>query len=149
MELLLQQHQDRIEQLINEHEIEITGLTEKASSARSQANSIQSQLEIIQEQARNQNSMYMRQLSDLESTVSQLRSELREAKRMYEDKENLQNSPLRIWTSRSCHYWLCRFGFTLNFRFLTTKIYHDLDFKFIFPTLKDFGVEFHTQKVKI
>ncbi|XP_032692601.1 coiled-coil domain-containing protein 158 isoform X1 [Lontra canadensis] len=86
IELLLQQHQDRIEQLISEHEIEITGLTEKANSARSQANSIQSQLEIIQEQARNQNSMYMRQLSDLESTVSQLRSELREAKRMYEDK---------------------------------------------------------------
>ncbi|XP_060043882.1 coiled-coil domain-containing protein 158 isoform X4 [Erinaceus europaeus] len=86
IELLLQQHQDRIEQLINEHDIEVTGLTEKASSARSQANSIQSQLEIIQEQARNQNSMYMRQLSDLESTVSQLRSELREAKRMYEDK---------------------------------------------------------------
>nr|XP_045362118.1 coiled-coil domain-containing protein 158 isoform X6 [Camelus bactrianus] len=86
MELLLQQHQDRIEQLISEHEVEIAGLTEKASSARSQANSIQSQLEIIQEQARNQNSMYMRQLSDLESTVSQLRSELRETKRMYEDK---------------------------------------------------------------
>ncbi|XP_054538945.1 coiled-coil domain-containing protein 158 isoform X12 [Pan troglodytes] len=86
IELLLQQHQDRIEQLISEHEVEITGLTEKASSARSQANSIQSQMEIIQEQARNQNSMYMRQLSDLESTVSQLRSELREAKRMYEDK---------------------------------------------------------------
>ncbi|XP_028347736.1 coiled-coil domain-containing protein 158 isoform X3 [Physeter macrocephalus] len=86
IELLLQQHQNRIEQLISEHEIEIAGLTEKASSARSQANSIQSQLEIIQEQARNQNSMYMRQLSDLESTVSQLRSELREAKRMYEDK---------------------------------------------------------------
>ncbi|KAM5287633.1 coiled-coil domain-containing protein 158 isoform 3-T4 [Hipposideros larvatus] len=86
IELLLQQHQDRIEQLISEHEIEITGLTEKASSARSQASSIQSQLEIIQEQARNQNSMYMRQLSELESTVSQLRSELREAKRMYEDK---------------------------------------------------------------
>lgn len=38
----------RIEQLISEHEIETTGLTEKASSARSQANSIQSQLEIIQ-----------------------------------------------------------------------------------------------------
>ncbi|XP_020750327.1 coiled-coil domain-containing protein 158 isoform X2 [Odocoileus virginianus] len=86
MELLLQQHQDRIEQLISEHEAEITGLTEKASSARSQANSVQSQLEIIQEQARNQNSMYMRQLSELESTVSQLRSELREAKRTYEDK---------------------------------------------------------------
>ncbi|XP_021065995.1 coiled-coil domain-containing protein 158 [Mus pahari] len=86
IELLLQQHQDRIEQLISEHEVEITGLTEKANSARSQANSVQSQLEIIQEQARNQNSMYMRQLSDLESTVSQLRSELRETKRVSEDK---------------------------------------------------------------
>ncbi|XP_065734172.1 coiled-coil domain-containing protein 158 [Phocoena phocoena] len=86
IELLLQQHQNRIEQLISEYETEKAGLTEKASSARSQADSIQSQLEIIQEQARNQNSMYMRQLSDLESTVSQLRSELREAKRMYEDK---------------------------------------------------------------
>ncbi|XP_072480145.1 coiled-coil domain-containing protein 158 isoform X2 [Notamacropus eugenii] len=86
IELLLQQHQDRIEQLMTEHELEVAGLSEKASSARSQANSIQSQLEIIQEQARNQNSMYMRQLSELEATVSQLRSELREAKRMYEDK---------------------------------------------------------------
>lgn len=40
----------------------------------------------LREQTRNQNSMYMRQVSQLESTVSQLRSELREAKRMYEDK---------------------------------------------------------------
>uniref|UniRef100_A0A8C8RS13 Coiled-coil domain containing 158 n=1 Tax=Pelusios castaneus TaxID=367368 RepID=A0A8C8RS13_9SAUR len=85
-ELLLQQHQDRIEQLINEHEQEVAALTDKTNSARSHANSIQSQMEIIQEQTRNQNSMYMRQVSQLESTVSQLRSELREAKRMYEDK---------------------------------------------------------------
>lgn len=64
-------------------------------------------------------------------------------------QENLQNSPLRTWTSRSCHYWLCRFGFTLNFRFLTTKLSHDLDSQFIFPTLKAFGTEFHIQKVNI
>ncbi|KAK2503490.1 hypothetical protein MC885_010438 [Smutsia gigantea] len=88
-----------IEQLINEHEIEITGLTEKASSARSQANSIQSQLEIIQEQARNQNSMYMRQLSDLESAVSQLHSELREAKRVYENKIEELEKQLVLATS--------------------------------------------------
>lgn len=86
IELLLQQHQHRIEQLISEHEIGITGLTEKASSARSQANSVQSRLEIIQEQARNQNSKFMHQLSDLESTFYQLHSKLRETKRMYEDK---------------------------------------------------------------
>uniref|UniRef100_A0A8C3TFT4 Coiled-coil domain containing 158 n=1 Tax=Chelydra serpentina TaxID=8475 RepID=A0A8C3TFT4_CHESE len=77
---------NRIEQLINEHEQEVAALTDKTNSARSHANSIQSQMEIIQEQTRNQNSMYMRQVSQLESTVSQLRSELREAKRMYEDK---------------------------------------------------------------
>ncbi|XP_063192234.1 coiled-coil domain-containing protein 158 [Chroicocephalus ridibundus] len=38
------------------------------------------------EQTRNQNSVHAQQVSHLESTVSQLRSELREAKRMYEDK---------------------------------------------------------------
>lgn len=40
--------------------------------------------------------MYMRQLSELESTVSQLRSELREAKRMYEDKASLDFTPRTI-----------------------------------------------------
>uniref|UniRef100_UPI00398EAF52 coiled-coil domain-containing protein 158-like isoform X2 n=1 Tax=Pristiophorus japonicus TaxID=55135 RepID=UPI00398EAF52 len=44
------------------------------------------------EQARNQSTMYSRQLTDLESTVCHLRIELREAKRIYEDKiENLEN----------------------------------------------------------
>ncbi|KAK2507461.1 hypothetical protein MC885_018457, partial [Smutsia gigantea] len=71
VELLLQQHQDRIEQLINEHDIEITGLPEKASRARSQASCVQSQVEIIQEQARNQNSMYICQLRDLEPTLTE------------------------------------------------------------------------------
>ncbi|NWH16077.1 CD158 protein, partial [Grus americana] len=85
-QLLLQQHQNRIEQLICEHEQEVAALTDKANSARSYANSIQSQMEIIQEQTRNQNSVHAHQVSHLESTVSQLRSELREAKRMYEDK---------------------------------------------------------------
>ncbi|XP_019354292.1 coiled-coil domain-containing protein 158 isoform X3 [Alligator mississippiensis] len=90
-ELLLQQHQNRIEELINEHEQEMAALTDKANHARSHASSIQTHMEIIQEQTRNQNSMYTRQVSQLESTVSQLRSELREAKRMYEDKiEDLQ-----------------------------------------------------------
>ncbi|KFO03785.1 Coiled-coil domain-containing protein 158, partial [Balearica regulorum gibbericeps] len=85
-QLLLQQHQNRIEQLICEHEQEVAALTDKANSARSYANSIQSQMEIIQEQTRNQNSVHAHQVSHLESTVSQLHSELREAKRMYEDK---------------------------------------------------------------
>ncbi|XP_075606812.1 coiled-coil domain-containing protein 158 [Balearica regulorum gibbericeps] len=38
------------------------------------------------EQTRNQNSVHAHQVGHLESTVSQLHSELREAKRMYEDK---------------------------------------------------------------
>ncbi|KAM8808229.1 coiled-coil domain-containing protein 158 [Eudromia elegans] len=85
-DLLLQQHQNRIEQLVNEHEQEVAALTEQANSARSHANSIQSQMEIIQEQSRSRNSMHAHQVSQLESTVSQLRSELREAKKMYEHK---------------------------------------------------------------
>ncbi|KAM6400656.1 coiled-coil domain-containing protein 158 [Pluvialis apricaria] len=85
-QLLLEQHQNRIEQLISEHEQEVAALTDKATSAHSYANSIQSQMEGIQEQTRNQNSVHAHQVSHLESTVSQLRSELREAKRMYEDK---------------------------------------------------------------
>nr|XP_008110358.1 PREDICTED: coiled-coil domain-containing protein 158 isoform X3 [Anolis carolinensis] len=40
------------------------------------------------EQAKNQNSLYMRQVSQLENTVSQLRSELRETRRMSQDKVN-------------------------------------------------------------
>ncbi|XP_060683232.1 coiled-coil domain-containing protein 158-like [Hemiscyllium ocellatum] len=38
------------------------------------------------DQAKNQSTMYSRQLTELETTVCQLRSELREAKRMYEEK---------------------------------------------------------------
>ncbi|XP_038615398.1 coiled-coil domain-containing protein 158 [Tachyglossus aculeatus] len=86
VQLLLQQHQERIEQLVSEHKLEVAELTEKANSAHGRAQSFQSQMAIIQDQARNQNSLYMRQLSELESTVSQLRSELRETKRISEDK---------------------------------------------------------------
>ncbi|NXS93092.1 CD158 protein, partial [Jacana jacana] len=85
-QLLLQQHQNRIEQLIREHEQEVAALTDKASSTRSCASSVQSQMEMIQEQTKTQNSVRAHQVSHLESTVSQLRSELQEAKRMYEDK---------------------------------------------------------------
>ncbi|XP_062430954.1 coiled-coil domain-containing protein 158 [Rhea pennata] len=85
-ELLLQQHQNRVEQLVSEHEQEVAALTEKANSACSHANSIQSQMEIIQEQTRSRNSMHAHQVSQLESTVCQLRSELREVKKMYEHK---------------------------------------------------------------
>ncbi|XP_059682960.1 LOW QUALITY PROTEIN: coiled-coil domain-containing protein 158 [Gavia stellata] len=86
-QLLLQQHQNRIEALISEHEQEVAALTDKltvhaavqiVSKARWRSFSI--------EQTRTQNSVHAHQVSHLESTVSQLRSELREAKRMYEDK---------------------------------------------------------------
>ncbi|NWQ77098.1 CD158 protein, partial [Columbina picui] len=89
-QLLLQQHQNRFEQLISEHEQEGAALTHKTSSACSYANSIPSQVEIIQyvfrEQTKTQNAECAHQVSHLQSTISQLRSELREAKRMHEDK---------------------------------------------------------------
>ncbi|XP_062992145.1 coiled-coil domain-containing protein 158 [Elgaria multicarinata webbii] len=85
-ELLLHQHQESVERLISEHEQELEILSEKANASLSHASNIQSQMEIIQEQARNQNALYMRQINQLESTVSQLRSELRESRRMSQDK---------------------------------------------------------------
>nr|XP_056711764.1 coiled-coil domain-containing protein 158 [Euleptes europaea] len=83
---LLQQHQESIERLISEHEMELETLNEKANNSISHASNIQSQMEIIHEQARNQSSVYMRQIGQLEDTVSQLRSELRESRRNSEDK---------------------------------------------------------------
>ncbi|XP_060635356.2 coiled-coil domain-containing protein 158 isoform X2 [Anolis sagrei] len=86
IEMVLQDHHESIERLISEHEQELEALSENANASRSHASSIQSQLEIVQEQAKNQNSLYMRQVNQLESTVSQLRSELRETRRMSQDK---------------------------------------------------------------
>ncbi|XP_026572997.1 coiled-coil domain-containing protein 158 [Pseudonaja textilis] len=85
-EILLQQHQDSIERLIGEHEQDLEVLREAAKASHSHASNIQSQMEIIQEQAKNQKSLYLRQISQLEGTISQLRSELREAMRMSQDK---------------------------------------------------------------
>ncbi|NXJ80469.1 CD158 protein, partial [Trogon melanurus] len=85
-QLLLQQHQNRIGQLPREHKQEVAALTDNANRAGSHANSIQSQKEILLENTRNQISVHGHQASHVESAVSQLRSELQEAKRMYEDK---------------------------------------------------------------
>ncbi|KAK9398633.1 coiled coil domain-containing protein [Crotalus adamanteus] len=85
-EILLQQHQDSIERLIGDHEQDLEVLREAAKASHSHANNIQSQMEIIQEQAKNQKSLYLRQISQLEGTISQLRSELREGMRMSQDK---------------------------------------------------------------
>lgn len=73
-------------------------------------------LTVLREQARNQNSMYMRQLSDLESTVSQLRSELREAKRMYEDKVSLFFAASRDYYTQN---QLCSFLYSLYSVYIT------------------------------
>ncbi|XP_069781581.1 coiled-coil domain-containing protein 158-like isoform X2 [Narcine bancroftii] len=90
-ELLLKQ-QDRIEQLKHDHKQELSVLNGKVNCSRSFASSFQNQVEAINEQARNQSIMYSQQLTDLESTVCHLRTELREARRMYKDKiENLEN----------------------------------------------------------
>ncbi|XP_063166810.1 coiled-coil domain-containing protein 158-like [Candoia aspera] len=85
-EVLLQQHQDSIERLISEHEQELEALSEAAKASHSHASNIQSQMEIIQEQARNQSSLYIHQISQLESMVSQLHSEVQESRRMSHDK---------------------------------------------------------------
>ncbi|XP_048338669.1 coiled-coil domain-containing protein 158 isoform X2 [Sphaerodactylus townsendi] len=94
-QMLLQQNQDSLERLISDHQTELEVLNEKANAAHSHASNIQSHLEIIHDQARNQSSLYMRQINQLEATISQLSSELRESRRMYEDKiEDLEKQLL-------------------------------------------------------
>ncbi|XP_070613012.1 coiled-coil domain-containing protein 158 isoform X2 [Erythrolamprus reginae] len=95
-EILLQQHQDSVERLISEHEQELEVLRESAKASHSHANNIQSQMEIIQDQAKNQKSLYMRQISQLEGTISQLRSELRESMRMSQDKDELHKKDVEL-----------------------------------------------------
>ncbi|XP_038318117.1 coiled-coil domain-containing protein 158 isoform X7 [Canis lupus familiaris] len=87
---------EHIERVLEEYSHQVKDLQRRLNEVEDQLEALKSEsqnkIELLlqqhqdREQARNQNSMYMRQLSDLESTVSQLRSELREAKRMYEDK---------------------------------------------------------------
>ncbi|XP_077157238.1 coiled-coil domain-containing protein 158 isoform X2 [Paroedura picta] len=101
-QLLLQQHQESLERLISEHEMEMEIMSEKTSASQNHASNIQSQMEIIQEQARNQSSLYMRQIGQLEDTVSQLHSELRETRRMSEDKiEDLEKQLLLVHSEMS------------------------------------------------
>ncbi|XP_041109820.1 coiled-coil domain-containing protein 158-like [Polyodon spathula] len=99
-DIIIKQHQERVQELILSHEQEVAALTDKLNQSHSNAVSIQKQLAIVQEQAANQNVMYLRQLTELESTVSQLRSELREAKRMYEDKVCAQHNCVFLSLSR-------------------------------------------------
>ncbi|XP_072873520.1 coiled-coil domain-containing protein 158 isoform X6 [Chlorocebus sabaeus] len=87
---------EHFERVLEEYSHQVKDLQRRLNEVEDQLEALKSEsqnkMELLlqqhqdREQARNQNSMYMRQLSDLESTVSQLRSELREAKRMYEDK---------------------------------------------------------------
>ncbi|XP_030305781.1 coiled-coil domain-containing protein 158 [Calypte anna] len=80
--LLLQQPQNRVEQLISEHEQEVAALTAESNNA----SGIQSQMQIIQEQRSSPNAVHAHQISHLESAVSHLGSGLGEAQRMFADK---------------------------------------------------------------
>ncbi|XP_018108136.1 coiled-coil domain-containing protein 158 isoform X2 [Xenopus laevis] len=85
-ESLLKNQQERCDALAKEHEQKVSTLTDEASRLQSHAATLQTQMEIIQEQAKGQISNYMAQNTNLETTVSQLQSELRNDKMMYKEK---------------------------------------------------------------
>ncbi|XP_029455596.1 coiled-coil domain-containing protein 158 isoform X2 [Rhinatrema bivittatum] len=86
LEFLLKQHEDSYDELSSKYELDVGTLTEKSNSACNYAVSLQNQMEFVQEQASTQNSLYLRQLTELETTVAELRSELRETQRMRTEK---------------------------------------------------------------
>ncbi|XP_039606705.1 coiled-coil domain-containing protein 158-like isoform X5 [Polypterus senegalus] len=99
LESLIKQHQEQMENLIVCHNQKVAELNEKISLSRNQAQNIQSQVETVQEQARNQNAIHINQLSDLETSVAQLKSELHEAKRIY--KEHIESLEKSLSQARS------------------------------------------------
>ncbi|XP_028658156.2 coiled-coil domain-containing protein 158-like isoform X3 [Erpetoichthys calabaricus] len=99
LESMIKQHQEQMENLIVCHNQKVAELNEKISLSRNQAQNIQSQVETVQEQARNQNATHINQLSDLETSVAQLKSELHEAKRIY--KEHIESLEKSLSQARS------------------------------------------------
>ncbi|KAM4807796.1 coiled-coil domain-containing protein 158 [Rhinophrynus dorsalis] len=91
-EMLSKQHKERCASVDNEYEQKVAALTDEANRARSYAETIQTQMEIFQQQAQEQNAKYMDQMSHLEAAKSQLRSEFKNAKRHYKEEITLSRT---------------------------------------------------------
>ncbi|XP_060763009.1 LOW QUALITY PROTEIN: coiled-coil domain-containing protein 158-like [Neoarius graeffei] len=82
-ESLLQEHKERMEQLVSSYEQKVAMLTEKLNHSQTNADGLQHQLDILQQQLQSQTSLHQAEMSDMESAVSILRSDLLEKQQTY------------------------------------------------------------------
>ncbi|KAG8454275.1 hypothetical protein GDO86_000789, partial [Hymenochirus boettgeri] len=119
-EMLLKKQQERCDRLICEHEQNVVALSSEAKRAQSDTAAIQTQMDILQEQTREQVEKFLEQIAHLESNASQLRSDLRNAKKMYKDKiEDLSGQLL----ASNCVLTEVQRGYTQHTQELDSKIH--------------------------
>ncbi|XP_034154764.2 coiled-coil domain-containing protein 158 isoform X2 [Pangasianodon hypophthalmus] len=93
-ESLLQEYKERMEQLITSHEQKVAMLTEKLNSSQTNADGLQHQLEVLQQQLQSQTSLHQSEKSDMERALSTLRSDLLEKQKSYTAKVSVLEEAL-------------------------------------------------------
>ncbi|XP_017308074.1 coiled-coil domain-containing protein 158 isoform X3 [Ictalurus punctatus] len=95
-ESLLQEHKERMEQIMTSHEQKVAMLTEKLNSSETKADGLQHQLDVLQQQLQSQTLLHQSEMSDMESAISILRSDQLEKQKSYTAKEQSSGEARRL-----------------------------------------------------
>ncbi|XP_053509769.1 coiled-coil domain-containing protein 158-like isoform X2 [Ictalurus furcatus] len=93
-ESLLQEHKERMEQIMTSHEQKVAMLTEKLNSSQTNADGLQHQLDVLQQQLQSQTLLHQSEMSDMESAISILRSDQLEKQKSYTAKVSVLEEAL-------------------------------------------------------
>ncbi|XP_046698152.1 coiled-coil domain-containing protein 158-like isoform X3 [Silurus meridionalis] len=92
--LNLDEYKEKIKQLITSHEQKVAMLNEKLNSSQTHADVLQHQVEALQQQLQSQTLLHQSEMTDMESALSLLRSDLLEQHNSYKDKVNVLEEAL-------------------------------------------------------
>ncbi|GAA6097539.1 coiled-coil domain-containing protein 158 isoform X2 [Tachysurus ichikawai] len=93
-ECLLQDYKERMEKLITSHEQKVAMLTEKLKNSQTTTDGLQHQLDILQQQLQGQTTQHQSEMSNMESALSLLRSDLLEKQKSYTAKVSVLEEAL-------------------------------------------------------
>ncbi|KAF4074469.1 hypothetical protein AMELA_G00239650 [Ameiurus melas] len=99
-ESLIQEHKERMEQIITIHEQKVAMLTEKLNSSQTNTDGLQHQLEVLQQQLQSQIFLHQSEMSDMESAISTLRSDPLEKQKRYMAKTELRQTAEELCLER-------------------------------------------------
>ncbi|KAI5613213.1 hypothetical protein C0J50_11573 [Silurus asotus] len=98
--LNLDEYKEKIKQLITSHEQKVAMLNEKLNSSQTHADVLQHQVEALQQQLQNQTLLHQSEMTDMESALSLLRSDLLEQHNSYKDKTELRQTAEELCLER-------------------------------------------------